>query len=142
MVTADHDRQGQAGHTRYKLRAVVQVSICLRTFRFSLCKIFKCAHLKFTVYMAANKQASKQASIHTHVRNAVTLVWGSIRLAPIILQLSSTLCRAINILLIMHYYFAILLTNRLLSISAYGPELYGRPEVSSLASLGVNLASS
>ena len=32
--------------------------------------------------MAANKQASKQASIHTHVRNAVTLVWGSLRLAP------------------------------------------------------------
>ena len=27
-------------------------------------------------------QASKQASIHTHVRNAVTLVWGSLRLAP------------------------------------------------------------
>ena len=27
--------------------------------------------------------ASKQASIHTHVHNAVTLVWGSLRLAPI-----------------------------------------------------------
>ena len=27
--------------------------------------------------------ASKQASIHTHVRNAVMLVWGSLRLAPI-----------------------------------------------------------
>ena len=26
--------------------------------------------------------ASKQASIHTHVHNAVTLVWGSLRLAP------------------------------------------------------------
>ena len=26
--------------------------------------------------------ASKQASIHTQVRNAVTLVWGSLRLAP------------------------------------------------------------
>ena len=26
---------------------------------------------------------SKQASIHTHVRDAVTLVWGSLRLAPI-----------------------------------------------------------
>ena len=34
-------------------------------------------------YMAARKQASKQASIHTHVSNAVTLVWGSLRLAPI-----------------------------------------------------------
>ena len=29
--------------------------------------------------------ASKQASIHTHVHNAVTLVWGSLRLAPNIL---------------------------------------------------------
>ena len=28
-------------------------------------------------------QASKQANIHTHVRNEVTLVWGSLRLAPI-----------------------------------------------------------
>ena len=27
--------------------------------------------------------ASKQTGIHTHVRNAVTLVWGSLRLAPI-----------------------------------------------------------
>ena len=27
--------------------------------------------------------ASKQASIHTHVRNVVMLVWGSLRLAPI-----------------------------------------------------------
>ena len=26
---------------------------------------------------------SKQASIHTHVRSAVTLVWGSLRLIPI-----------------------------------------------------------
>ena len=30
-------------------------------------------------------QASKQASIHMHVHNAVTPVWGSLRLAPIIL---------------------------------------------------------
>ena len=34
--------------------------------------------------MAASKQASKQASMHMHVRNAVLLVWGSLRLAPII----------------------------------------------------------
>ena len=27
--------------------------------------------------------ASKQASIHTHVRKAVTLVWGSLKLTPI-----------------------------------------------------------
>ena len=33
-------------------------------------EIFECAHLKFTV-----SGQSKQASIHTHVRNAVMLVW-------------------------------------------------------------------
>jgi len=32
----------------------------------------------------ASKQASKQASIHMHGRNEVTLVWGSLRLTPII----------------------------------------------------------
>ena len=26
--------------------------------------------------------ASKQANIHAHIRNAVTVVWGSLRLAP------------------------------------------------------------
>jgi len=31
----------------------------------------------------ASKQASKHTSIHTHARNEVTLVWGSLRLAPI-----------------------------------------------------------
>ena len=44
---------------------------------------FKLAYLKFSV-----SGRSKQASIHTHVRNAVTLVWGLLRLAPI----SSPLC--------------------------------------------------
>ena len=28
--------------------------------------------------------ANRQTDIHMHVRNAVTLVWGSLRLAPII----------------------------------------------------------
>jgi len=28
------------------------------------------------------KQVNKQPSMHTHVRNAVTLVWRSLRLAP------------------------------------------------------------
>ena len=32
--------------------------------------------------MAANRQTDKQTDIHTHMRNAVTLVWGSLRLAP------------------------------------------------------------
>jgi len=31
----------------------------------------------------ASKQASKQANVHTHRCNEVTLVWGSLRLAPI-----------------------------------------------------------
>ena len=39
---------------------------------------FNHTHLKFTVY-----GTSKQANIHMHVRNAVPLVWGSLRLAPI-----------------------------------------------------------
>ena len=37
--------------------------------------------------------ASKQTSIHTHVRNAVTLVWGSLRLAPMIFI---DICCALN----------------------------------------------
>ena len=41
--------------------------------------------------MAASKQASKQANIHTHVSNAVPLVWGSLRLAPITLRMVSAL---------------------------------------------------
>ena len=41
---------------------------------FSLREILKCAHLKFTVY--GRKQTNK------HVCNAVTLVWGSLRVAP------------------------------------------------------------
>ena len=41
----------------------------------------KRAHLKFSVY--GRKQTNRQTDLHTHVRNAVTLVWGSLRLAPI-----------------------------------------------------------
>ena len=33
--------------------------------------------------MYGHKQTDRQTYIHTHVRNAVTLVWGSLRLAPI-----------------------------------------------------------
>ena len=48
----------------------------LRTF--GLHEIFKCAYLKFTVY------GHKPTDIHTHAScNAVTLVWGLLRLAPI-----------------------------------------------------------
>ena len=42
--------------------------------------------------------ASKQASIHTHVYNAVTLVWGSLRLAPIMEQ-RGLRCKRYHVLL-------------------------------------------
>ena len=38
-------------------------------------------HLKFTVY--GRKQAWSVGRIHTHLHNAVPLVWGSLRLAPL-----------------------------------------------------------
>ena len=38
-------------------------------------------HLKFTVY--GRKQAWSVGRIHTHLHNAVLLVWGSLRLAPL-----------------------------------------------------------
>ena len=56
---------------------------CIRSI-FVILK-FKHANLKFPV-SGRSKQASKQESIdtHTHVCNEITLVWGSLRLAPII----------------------------------------------------------
>jgi len=40
--------------------------------------------IKNLQYMAASKQPSKQPSKQTHTSaNAITLVWGSLRLAPI-----------------------------------------------------------
>ena len=50
---------------------------------------FNRANLKCTVY--GRKQARKQANIHTHVRNAVPLVLGLVRLAPITCLLSLAL---------------------------------------------------
>ena len=50
--------------------------------KLDLCNIKIHAHLKFSV-SGRSKQASKHTSIHTHVCNEVTLVWGSLRLAPI-----------------------------------------------------------
>ena len=41
------------------------------------------AHLKFTVY--GRKQANKHVDIHTHFRNVVPLMWGLLRLTPIML---------------------------------------------------------
>ena len=47
---------------------------------------FKHTRLKFSVYgrKQTDRQTGRQADIHTHVhvRNAVTLVWGLLRLAP------------------------------------------------------------
>ena len=37
----------------------------------------------FKIFGKWSVQAHKQANIHTHVRNEVTLVWGSLRLTPI-----------------------------------------------------------
>ena len=39
--------------------------------------------------MAANRQTDRHTYIHTHMRNEVTLVWGSLRLAPITLLISN-----------------------------------------------------
>ena len=44
----------------------------------------------FGIWPQASKQASTSiADTHTHVRNAVTLVWGSLRLAPINIKLQT-----------------------------------------------------
>ena len=42
---------------------------------------FQRIHLKFSVY--GRKQTDRHTYIHTHMHNAVTLVWGSLRLAQI-----------------------------------------------------------
>ena len=52
---------------------------------FDHCEIFECAHFKFTV-------SAWSVQAYTRVCNAVTLVWGSLRLAPIILSLQYTVC--------------------------------------------------
>ena len=52
----------------------------MRTFNFW--EIFKRAFKIYGIW----PQASKQARMITHFRNAVLLVWGSLRLAPIILS--------------------------------------------------------
>ena len=41
--------------------------------------------------MAASKPTDRQTDIHTHVHNAVPLVWGSLRLTPNMLELHTTL---------------------------------------------------
>ena len=49
---------------------------------FKTAKLIKSAQLKVTLRYIW-PQASKQTYIHTTSTNAVTLVWGSLRLAPI-----------------------------------------------------------
>ena len=58
---------------------------CTSAWTFHHREIFECAHLKFTV-----SGWSKQTNKHRYTRNAVTLVWGSLRLAPIIQVYPST----------------------------------------------------
>ena len=45
-------------------------------------EIFEFTHLKFTI-SGRSKQTSIDIPVHTRMRNAVMLVWGSLRLAPI-----------------------------------------------------------
>ena len=49
---------------------------------------FNRAHLG--IWPQASKQASKQADIHTHVCNAVLLVWGSLRLSPTLVAITKS----------------------------------------------------
>ena len=55
---------------------MVIASNMLHVHKIDLREIFECAHLKFTVY------GRKHIRMLTHFRNAVPLVWGSLRLAP------------------------------------------------------------
>ena len=58
--------------------AVAQHNLPLRTFNFW--KIFKSAFKIYGIW----PQAHSVGHIHTHLCNAVPLMWGSLRLAPII----------------------------------------------------------
>ena len=59
----------------------------LRTF--GLHEIFKCAHLIYGIW----PQTHRHTYIHTTSANAVTLVWGSLRLAPTIYRYIAVLSR-------------------------------------------------
>ena len=72
QITMLHSSNSPSGFTHRNSECMSSIFVILK---------FKCAHLKFTVY--GHKQASKLASIYTHVCNAVTLLWGSLRLTPI-----------------------------------------------------------
>ena len=68
-------RSGSSPSPTRQWAGILHARNFLRTF--GLHEIFKCVHLKFTVY------GSKQTYIHTTSAYAVTLVWGLLRLAPI-----------------------------------------------------------
>ena len=62
------------------IHVVFYCSLRLATRCLASTLVLKCnrAYLKLTVYGC--KQANKHVRIHTHFRNAVRLVWGSLRL--------------------------------------------------------------
>ena len=68
---------------------------------------FKHAHLKFSVY--GRKQTDMHTYIHTHVRNAVTLVWGSLRLAPT--RHTHTVCMSEYAIVLNHYHHSTKLSS-------------------------------
>ena len=71
--------QQWAGHGTH---ATIQECGCLVFLLYIHITVLKieCAHLNFRTWL----QVSKQASIHIHVPNAVMLVWGLLRLTPIV----------------------------------------------------------
>ena len=60
---------------------------CMRSRTFNFREIFKRAFKIYGIW----PQAQSVGRIHTHLRNAVPLVWGSLRLAPITSLLLSIL---------------------------------------------------
>ena len=89
-----HDRQqcpacdavchkcAKRGHYRRHCTLTVRPSLVrhgLHNIDIDLREIFECAHLKFTV----SGQSTIDRWTYTRVHNAVMLVWGSLRLAPI-----------------------------------------------------------
>jgi len=72
LATRDYRRLHsslQASHTELD---VGNIKIQTRSFKI------------YGIWLQATNQPTKRSNIHTHVHNAVTLVWGSLRLTPII----------------------------------------------------------
>ena len=79
MIKTGGVQQGM--HIRFIIKLNVAGSATMISI-IGLREIFECAYLKFTV-SGQSKQTNKLTSIHTRVCNAVTLVWGLLRLTPI-----------------------------------------------------------